>query len=352
MKVGFSKASLDVPIGMEMAGYVNRKGVSKGFLKPLEAFCVLLEDNNIKLAILTFDILGIPDGFPCIISGWKTIPVATHTHSAPVPSEIKDELLNTASKLIEKAKHNLYDVKEILFKKFTVKGVCAQRRRGESLGELKGYMIHIKSLKNISFVIFPCHPTVLGPENLFYSPDLAGAIRQELSKMFDSEVIYMNSCAGNVSTRKTRKERNEKEIERLSKMFACNIDVLSSKSIAPKIEDFKEIFVSLKTVKKSSEKIDEDTKTALKLLALRKNMDGKILRICSFKLGKVPFVFHPFEMFYKRCEELDILLIGYACSYGSYLVPNDVKDGYEWIASPYSSSTEQNIVNLIKDLIR
>ena len=57
-------------------------------------------------------------------------------------------------------------------------------------------------------------------------------------------------------------------------------------------------------------------------------------------------------MFYKRCEELDILLIGYACSYGSYLVPNDVKDGYEWIASPYSSSTEQNIVNLIKDLIR
>ena len=344
--------SLDVPVGMEMAGYVNRKGVSKGFLKPLEAFCVLLEDEGINLAILTFDILGIPDGFPCIISGWKTIPVATHTHSAPVPSKIKNELLNTSSKLIGKAKNNLYDVKEILFEKFKVKGVCAQRRKDESIDELKGYMIHIKSLKNVSFVIFPCHPTVLGPENLFYSPDLAGAIRQELSKMFNSEVIYMNSCAGDVSTRKTRRARNEKEIERLSKMFACNMNVLYSKSITPKIEDFREIFVSLKTIKKSSEKIDEETKTALKLLAFRKNADGKILRMCSFKLGGIPFVFHPFEMFYKRCKELDIPLIGYACSYGSYLVPNDAKDGYEWIASPYPSSTEQNIVNLIKDLIR
>ena len=61
---------------------------------------------------------------------------------------------------------------------------------------------------------FSCHPTVLGPQNLYISPDLAGYLANALTKKWGCNFLIMQGAAGDMSNRQYRQGNDQKELER------------------------------------------------------------------------------------------------------------------------------------------
>ncbi len=69
---------------------------------------------------------------------------------------------------------------------------------------------------------FPCHPTVMGAENLKVSADLPGAFRRQLRALCGTTtwVMLATGAAGDMSTRHTRRGQGFQELERLGALLA------------------------------------------------------------------------------------------------------------------------------------
>jgi hypothetical protein len=69
---------------------------------------------------------------------------------------------------------------------------------------------------------FPCHPTVMGAENLKVSADLPGAFRRQLRALCGTTIWVMltTGAAGDMSTRYTRHDQSFQELERLGGLLA------------------------------------------------------------------------------------------------------------------------------------
>ena len=345
LRVGYSRIKLDFPLGIEMAGYAARKGKSIGWLDPLEGFSILLNDS---VVIIVFDLLGIPEDFPSRISDLRVIPVATHTHSAPKPSKVLDILIEASEVLIRDSWKNAQEVSELILREYSSEGICDLRNSDESTTLRVAEM----DFREFSLVVFPCHPTVLGPENLLYSADLHGAIRRKLKEEWKKEVVMVNSCCGDVSTHRTRRERTPKELKRLSEEFVRGLRPTGEKRISLNALKFLERSLRLEVVEKEirEEELDERSKDAVPLV-MRRKKDKRNLRMCALKLGDLNVMFFPFELFYGTCETLPYEVVCYSCGYGSYLVPEGTT-GYEWLASPYGYDALDEVLKVADEMIR
>jgi hypothetical protein len=67
--------------------------------------------------------------------------------------------------------------------------------------------------------VVPVHPTVLGADNTFLSPDLPGAVRRALAEA-DVWSVVATGAAGDVSTRAHRRRQTPAELERLGGIAA------------------------------------------------------------------------------------------------------------------------------------
>src|SRR5947209_8450240 len=67
------------------------------------------------------------------------------------------------------------------------------------------------------FASFPCHPTVMGADNLALSADLSGAYRRQLQALLgkDTWITLATGAAGDISTRHMRHGQGFDELERL-----------------------------------------------------------------------------------------------------------------------------------------
>jgi hypothetical protein len=67
---------------------------------------------------------------------------------------------------------------------------------------------------------FPCHPTVLGPDNLLASADFTAGIQALLG---GEMAVFLNGAAGDISTRFTRRESTFAECDRMGQIAAEHI---------------------------------------------------------------------------------------------------------------------------------
>jgi len=347
---------MDFQSGLEMAGYVRRKGVSKGTHDPLEAFCIYMKGGSTETAILVYDLLGIPEGFPSEHENVKIVPVATHTHSAPKPSLVFEEILRYGEKLVEEAVKGAKNVEKMMVRRTRVRRICDFRDRDEETSLPVVSMEFQLEDEKFGIIIFHCHPTVLGPENLMYSSDLAGGIRRKLEEKLSHPVVYLNSCCGNVSTNRTRRERSFDEVDRLAELFVRNLRWEEEMESTPMEFEFREYTLSLPLVRKDFDglKVDDRAKPGLELLRRRKIREGfEESKVSVVRIGSVKLVFLPFEMFLESCLKLDknVILINYAHHYRSYVVPMGTEGTYEWIVSPYSEEAEGMILNFLKRVV-
>lgn len=67
----------------------------------------------------------------------------------------------------------------------------------------------------VSLLNFACHPTVLGPQNLYTSPDLAGYLARAIEAHVGGNCLVMLGAAGNMSNRLYRQGNDQEELIRV-----------------------------------------------------------------------------------------------------------------------------------------
>lgn len=350
-----------------MAGYIDRTGVSQDVLDPLQVQAFLLEDRGRSLALVVADILGVPDGL--MLEGEDAdfvIPVATHTHSGPSPELVRKRLEDVGKAAITLARKDLDEVTRVEVKRFPVRGVCSRRDVRDFHPIEAGIIVSYRRERPpISLLVFPCHPTVLGPENLAYSGDLAACIRRKMAERSGGAVVYLNSCAGNISTHYTRRSRTVQEIERLAKEFLSQIPSCPGKTVGFHPLNWCISEVELPVAPRSElSPMDERALPGVRLARQRGPGSFEKMRVAALALvqvGDIALLFLPFEVFYGTCQEILKLLrtafpepfvVAYAMGYRPYIVPRGHEGTYEWFASIYGSEAEEVLLAAIRKLMQ
>ena len=231
MKIGFSKIDITPPTGITMCGQLQAPE-SKGAESPLYATCLCIEDNHVKMALLSCDLLMITNEFAKEIneaSPVKVIIGATHTHSGPSTvnifggkaneSYLKD-LKNNVLKSIKEAFENRTEA-DLFYSKDLLKGWAFNRRFIMSDGTIETHPLkknphiidkegpdsedlHVLWAENkdgkISggAIIFGCHGTVMERSNQFISSDFPGQCAEYLAGKFNAPFLYLQSACGNI----------------------------------------------------------------------------------------------------------------------------------------------------------
>lgn len=247
MRIGFSKKEITPPIGIELSGYAGYRPNS-GVHDPLYCKAVVLEQNGARYALVVMDLLSIDEAFYLRIAEkaeslgiekQRLIVSAIHTHAAPwgvIPGEGPLAKVNSSEdpknpefpiylqNVIEAAYAACQEAVEGLegYEVRTAKGavplVGSERHTGaEPKGELVVIQCKTESGKLLTIHNFPCHPTVLSAANLQLSADFVAGIEG----LLDGDMaIFINSAAGDISTRFTRRESTFEECERMSHVAA------------------------------------------------------------------------------------------------------------------------------------
>lgn len=367
MKLGGHQIKLDIPTGLPMAGYIDRSGVSQGFLDPLHLQALVFHVENFSLGLVTVDLLRVPENFSLAGNGIDfVIPVATHTHSGPDPEVVKEQVQNLAVIALAEARKDLDEVVGVEILRFPVHGVCSRRDiLCEEPIEASLIIWKRRAHQPIAFLIFPCHPTVLGPDNLLYSADLVGCLREAVASKIGAFTVYLNSYAGNISTHNTRKSRSYQEVHRLTKVFLSQFPSSPGKTVEFYPLQWWEITTSLPiATRKRAMPVDERALPGMRLAAHRQNTGREKFShagLCLVRAGEMGFLFTPFELFQETGKHIEKLMrplfpwpfvIGYALSYRSYVVPKRCKGMYEWFASPYTSEAERRLLKAVRCLLQ
>ena len=238
------------PVGTGLDGYVARKGNSLGIHDPLLGQVLLLDLGEQQLVLISLDLLGITlewtqqirEGIAQAIGvpTDHTLVACSHTHSgaagfmppSPGITSFEDPKLkkSVARKLIGaaiRAKQGLLPA-QIGVGRGNVRGIGLNRNdplNGPVDDEvIVMNVIDIDGNPIAVWVNHGCHPTVLGPENLYYSADYPGAMRSNLRKIYPNTVfLFTNGASGDVSTRFTRRDQSYNEVERMGRLLAGEV---------------------------------------------------------------------------------------------------------------------------------
>ncbi len=229
LRAGVAKADLDPPMGIPMAGYGAAR-FAKGTLDPLEARVLVLSDGRRTIAFVTLDLCFTFD--PPVMEQIRlqargavdeVIFHASHTHSGPTYSEAPAAAQHAVPLVvgaIQAAARSLAPVQigngwgqtylgfnrryvevdgtvQMLWRNEpkisttfpvdpTVGIIRIDRRDGTPLAILVNYA---------------CHPVVLGPDNLDYSPDYPGEMRRYVEREMghDSMAFFLQGAPGDVN---------------------------------------------------------------------------------------------------------------------------------------------------------
>jgi neutral ceramidase len=290
LRVGIGHVDITPPSPTPMEGYIERSGVSQGVHDRLFAKAAVLEDaSGKKVAVISVDLIGvgkwIVDFARKGIESRIGIPrknvmiAATHTHSGPrgvvdfftgedafskglFSRALSEKVGNGIVEAVASADKNLEKAK-IGLGRGKVTGLCSNRRSPDGPFDPELCVLKMESAEgghSIGCIVnYACHPTVLGPDNLFFSADFPAYVRDTVQSTLrkkrreaEVEVLYLNGASGNVSTRFTRREATFAEAERIG-------DALGS-----------EVLKVIKAVNKMNGEVEVSTTSEVIMLPQRK----------------------------------------------------------------------------------
>ncbi|MBZ5602769.1 MAG: hypothetical protein LAO79_10730 [Acidobacteriia bacterium] len=225
-RAGVAKADLDPPVGIPMAGYAVR--YSKGTLDPVEARVLALSDGARKIAIVTLDLCytfepPVMDEIRAAARGSvdEVIFHASHTHSGPTyaasPEAVRHAIPRVAA-AIESAAKSMVPAKignawgqiylgfnrrylapdgsvQMFWRNetkisttFPVDPTVGVIRIDRASGAPLAILVH-----------YSCHPVVLGPENLDYSPDYPGEMRRYVEQQLGGMAFFLQGAPGDIN---------------------------------------------------------------------------------------------------------------------------------------------------------
>jgi hypothetical protein len=234
LRAGVARADITPPIGSRMYGYGARgTNVSTGVHDPLYARAIVLDDGTTRVAVVTLDLGTVTEENTANVKGLvkektgldNVLLVASHTHSAPLPSAdfpseeapwIREAERKIAGAIVEAAGktvparlgvgwgevaegHNRRRVGE----DGTVEMLWANRERvPTSPVDHHLAVIRVEALDGrplATLVNFACHPVVLGPENLLISADYPGVMARLIQERIGGQAMFLQGAAGDIN---------------------------------------------------------------------------------------------------------------------------------------------------------
>lgn len=225
-RAGVAKADLDPPTGIPMAGYSVR--YSKGTLDPVEARVLAMSDGARTVAFVTLDLCypfdpPVMDEIRAAVHGKvdEVIFHASHTHSGPTyaaaPEAVKLAIPRVAA-AIQSAARSMVPVRigngwgqaYLGFNRryLTPDGSLEMFWRNETkisttfpvdptVGVIRFDNVDGSPLAIL--VHYSCHPVVLGPENLDYSPDYPGEMRHYVEQQLGGMAFFLQGAPGDIN---------------------------------------------------------------------------------------------------------------------------------------------------------
>jgi neutral ceramidase len=228
-----------------MGGYAARTAPAVGVHDPLEAHALALGTPIEMFVLVVCDLVAVDEHLVqavrervhAVRPGASVWVSATHTHSgpdlggplsahAPDPG-LLERIVAGATRAALGAAAGLRPVRAA-WASGDISGVATNR---DHPGTGEEIVLDVLCLFEADsggrmpvalFGSFPCHPTVLGADNLNISADLPGAFRRRLQVALgpDTWVALATGAAGDISTRHTRRAQDFSELERLGSVLA------------------------------------------------------------------------------------------------------------------------------------
>ena len=250
MKIGFSKTDITPPVGIPLGGYAGYRPCAEAH-DPLHCRAVVLEQAGVRFALVAMDLacvdeslyLGLGDPLGELgITKERLVVCAIHSHAAPhgvIPGAGPLDAVNCAAHentpsfraymedVIRKTTAACRAAIENL-EPFRVRvgtgatpPVGSERHTGAMPGgSLTVLQCKTESGRVLTISNFPCHPTVLGADNLRPSADFTGDIEGLVG---GDLAVFLNGAAGDISTRFTRRESSFAECARMAEIAAAHI---------------------------------------------------------------------------------------------------------------------------------
>jgi hypothetical protein len=194
LTAGAGSAEITIPDGLEMGGYAARTGKASGTISPLIARAVVLEQRELRIGLISLDLLfATRDIVERIrhaatrtvgIDSGNVVVTATHTHSGPAslteqaPSSVVAGVVSAATAALTEAVSRL-EPAMLKVARVAVDGIGGSRRDS---GQPVDQSVRVILLERIAkpepiVVVFShaCHATVLESDNLSYAGDWPGA---------------------------------------------------------------------------------------------------------------------------------------------------------------------------------
>ncbi len=408
LTAGFSSSCITPPLPFPLAGFSRREGPSWKVSQQLWARSMVLDDGANRVGWVVCDLLevGQPlvaavraavEATGCLDAG-NVMVGATHTHAGPdvygewgtggrpeaveayreyLPHAIATSLVGAVSDL---------EPATLAWGEVDVQGVGASRRAGGTAPLRLGALVATGKggLRGMR-VVYPCHGTVLGPDNLTVNGDIIGAAVQAIEHANGAagRCSWAQGAAGDVSTRTTRRSRAPEELERLAMTVASGAAAAAAGS-RPLPADLQVRLrragtpLALKDdggpgpqrgAPAVSERAPGDRSEAALLeeaLAVRaaRREDGRPREdrgeVCALSLGDLALCFLPGEPFGSIEQDLiartglpGVRVVGYSNGAPGYVfTPEDeVEGGYEVMASPLTGEAGTQLVSTAAELL-
>lgn len=222
MQAGIAKVNITPPIGLELSGWAF--GPSVGVLDDLFAKVLILQNNDMKIAIITADLIGFQteyaDNIRCRIAEELEASVenilisASHTHSGPATMFLRrwgevdiDYVRNLQKQIIGAAIMAERSIQEarIGIGKGKAEGVCVNRRDGEN-GSVDNDVSVIRIDNNQGEMIavlmnYSCHPVAAHNYKNMISADFPGYAMNVIEKAKNSKAMALHTtgAAGDIN---------------------------------------------------------------------------------------------------------------------------------------------------------
>jgi neutral ceramidase len=343
LKIGFSKQSINPPLGTFLAGYEYER-YSEGVHDDLFSRVIVIEGHEIYI-IVELDLVAVDESFINLL--WERIydrwgigkenlmVCCTHTHSGPGGTFSSDSPIGKGLKSVFGEFDSMlvdYIVRQVVgcvsecldnmdyfmlrYQSKPLSGIGLNRRNPtiEIDDELQILVFKRNDGRKALIYNHPCHPTVLDKYNVKVSADFPGEAAYLLENIgcFDT-ALFLNGACGDVSTRFTRHSSSFEEVKRLGSILGdevLNLTKQKDKDIQASGIRVGNRTISLKTRDFTSA---EDTVAALQIAEKKlenvteEQLDGGQLRLRQSELEGVKNNLHLARGFY-GIESIEIVI--------------------------------------------
>ncbi len=421
---GWASLEITPDIPCQMGGYAARTAPANATHDPLYTHALALGSQAQPFVLIVCDLVGVDETMVhevceqvAMQSPGATVWLgATHTHAGPDVARslslaqeppdpaIKEHVIVGASSAAASAIAHMHPVRA-KWESGTINGIATNRDHPDKSTELTLDMLCFYDTSEQTgpggqpaqpaalFGSFPCHPTVLGAENLALSADLPGAYRRQLQALLgkDTWIALATGAAGDISTRHMRQGQGFDELERLGELLAKQAYTLLSsaqplKLDLPHIHDTvvaleqKESFSPDQLAAYTStvqERVSAERQAgnmaqartletvlqgiqAAQKRALTQGEQVLNVAVSAAVLGEIALVAVPGELYnnlgaeIKRGNEQFVMLLGYTNGYVGYIPTREAyaEMDYEVLVSPFAPGSGEQLENAIRMLLR